>query len=157
MSVSLTIMEIKPILNQKDLERIADLYLIAFTEEPYNEQWTKEKYLERVLDIHNITNGYSFYAEENGKIIGFMFCQKETWSDGKHLIIEDLAIHPDFRGKGIGSKLVKRAEEIARHNKMIGLDLFANKKARAFNFWQKQGYHPTEYVHLTKNISSNSE
>lgn len=82
-----------------------------------------------------------FVYEEDGKVLGYIFCAIER-HDGAGslrafttLYIDDLCVSGESRGKGVGRILYKRAEELARelgcHN--ITLHVWQeNPGARAF-------------------------
>jgi GNAT superfamily N-acetyltransferase len=59
-------------------------------------------------------------------------------------------VDPKQRGKGIGSALVKKLEDIARQNGIVSLDLLAYNQAKALSFWDKQGFKPNGYIQMMK-------
>jgi putative acetyltransferase len=74
-----------------------------------------------------------FVAEtENREVVGFSDYNKET----NELL--GLYVKPEYSGKGIGEKLLQKAEENARKN---GLDyLWCKSTVTAKDFYQKHGY-----------------
>jgi len=54
---------------------------------------------------------FQFVALTNGKIIGFITCKRESEKEAE---LTYIAVHPDFRGVGIGSKLVSTLENRLR-------------------------------------------
>ncbi|MFH1895766.1 MAG: GNAT family N-acetyltransferase [archaeon] len=91
-----------------------------------------------------------FFAEENGKIIGLLFCATYIWDDGTHVFVEDLYVDKTFRGKNVGEKLVLELEKTAKEKNIAVIDLFAHTKAKAFDFWKKMGYKQTAFVQMQK-------
>lgn len=68
--------------------------------------------------------------------MGFSDYDKETNE------LSGLYVKPDFSGKGIGEKLLQKAEQDARKN---GLDhLWCKSTVTAKDFYQKHGYKITE-------------
>lgn len=54
----------------------------------------------------NCQTGFSFVAEINNQIVGFIFSQ-ETSPFTDKIYVRHIAIHPDYQAKGIGKKLYK--------------------------------------------------
>ncbi|MDD3487436.1 MAG: GNAT family N-acetyltransferase [Candidatus Moranbacteria bacterium] len=65
-----------------------------------------EKYL---LDF--IKKGIFYVAEENQKIVGFISAQEIF---GREMWIDMIVVDKNFRGKGIGTKLIKLVLKIAK-------------------------------------------
>jgi putative acetyltransferase len=73
-----------------------------------------------------------FVAEEDEEIVGFSDYNKETNE------LSGLYVKPGHTGKGIGKKLLDKAEEDARKN---GLErLWCKSTITAKEFYQKHGY-----------------
>ena len=73
----------------------------------------------------------------DGCIVGVIL----SGHDGRRGIIHHLWVHPNFRRKGIASRLVAMAEEALRKEgiqKVFGLVFKDNDAANLF--WEKQGY-----------------
>lgn len=81
--------------------------------------------------------GSIIVAEDNGKIVGCIFF---TW-DGWDSSLYRLAVHPDYRKHGLGTKLLEEAENRLKH---LGADVASlrvhvnNKEAK--EFFRKRGY-----------------
>ena len=78
-----------------------------------------------------------FAAVMDGNIVGVIL----SGHDGRRGIIHHLCVHPNFRRKGIASRLVAMAEEALRKEgiqKVFGLVFKDNDAANMF--WETQGY-----------------
>ena len=83
------------------------------------------------------------YEDENTrKIIGFVHAQMyESFYSDLGLNILGLAVNPDFQGRGIGRKLMKRLEQYAEENSISFIRLnSAMKREDAHNFYERIGY-----------------
>jgi ribosomal protein S18 acetylase RimI-like enzyme len=59
----------------------------------------------------------------------------------KKALLEDLVVDNDFRGKGIGSALIKKALEQARNEGVKYVDLTSNpKRSKANQLYQRLGF-----------------
>jgi len=58
---------------------------------------------------------FCLMAEEEGRAVGFAlyFYNYSTWLGRPGLYLEDLFVHPEFRGLGIGKALLRRVAAIA--------------------------------------------
>jgi len=92
------------------------VYAIAAVEPPY----------EREVHAEDTDYGFSengptiFFAEVDGKLAGRIKVM-EWWN--RFGYVEDLVVNPDFRGMGIGRKLLERGIQWARENKYPGVML----------------------------------
>jgi len=83
-----------------------------------------DDYSEEIIEVWSDTDAEDseleeqkvrFVAEEDGDIVGFSDYNRETNE------LSGLYVKPDYTGKGIGEKLLQKAESDAREN---GLDHF---------------------------------
>ena len=83
------------------------------------------------------------YGDEGiRKIIGFVHAQMyESFYSDLGLNILGLAVNPDFQGRGIGRKLMKRLEQYAVENSISFIRLnSALKREEAHKFYEHIGY-----------------
>ena len=91
-------------------------YTIVAVEPPY----------EREVHAEDVDYGFSengptiFFAEVDGKFAGRIKVM-EWWN--RFGYVEDLVVNPDFRGMGIGRKLLERGIQWARENNYPGVML----------------------------------
>ena len=80
-------------------------------------------------------------AERDGKLIALI----EMIEAEDHLLIENLAVHPDAQGQGLGERLLRHAETIAQGLGVPEVRLYTNDKFAAnITFYAKRGYTITE-------------
>lgn len=94
-------------------------------------QYNKEKnfmYKEKV---------FRFAAYLNGKIVGYMYGN----TNGSVAYLDDILVDREHRSKGIGTKLLRKFEDIARANRCHACLLATtDKHAQAIIFYKKNGY-----------------
>ena len=75
-------------------------------------------------------------AQEKGRIIGFIhFCKRKD-----NLILQAVVVREDFRGRGIGTKLIEMAmQESGIKDKKILLKV-ESRNIEAINLYQKSGF-----------------
>ena len=78
-----------------------------------------------------------FVAQEDGRIVGVIL----SGHDGRRGFIHHTAVHPDYRGKGIGTALVEEAmaalDRCGIHK--AALVVFARNQA-GNDFWERRGF-----------------
>lgn len=80
-------------------------------------------------------------AKINNRIVGSVQVHLSTKQNGSHRAeIAKLMTHPDYRRKGIGSSLMKRAEEIAKQERRSLLVLDTREGDPSNNLYASMGY-----------------
>ncbi len=88
--------------------------------------------------------GLSILAEENGNIIGTVLGS----FDGRREYIQKLAVHKDFRGKGLGKKLVEKVVEKLQAKGALYIPINCEKEL--VPFYKKCGFKITGQVTVSK-------
>ena len=95
------------------------------------------------LSCDNKNHILAVYEDENTKkVIGFIHAQvyESVYSD-TGLNILGLAVDPDFRGNGVGKKLIGYIEKYAMDNGISFIRLnSANHRVEAHKFYENMGY-----------------
>lgn len=112
----------------------------------YRPETTKEDraWMAEIFNRHNAENGVhdgapeSFHFEikdENGNVVAMLFgAIFHDWAK-----VTGLAVNDDYRHKGLGSKLMMKAEEFARENECVGMVLNTTSY-QAGGFYEKHGF-----------------
>lgn len=107
---------------QEDIPSILELVnsLALFEKAPDEVTATIQDYIENGFGANPIF--FSFLAYDEGKLAGFAlwYFRFSTWK-GKRFYLEDLYVKDEFRGKGIGQKLIEACIEEAKHTKCTGM------------------------------------
>ncbi len=76
-----------------------------------------------------------------GRVVGFLVMR----ADAGHLFIENVAVHPDFQGRGFGRRLMALAESSARARRLPLLRLYTNVvMTENLPFYRALGFVETE-------------
>jgi len=89
------------------------------------------------------TFGIKIVAEENGKEIGgcFIYLIKNRLHEELYALLEDVYVDKNFRGRGIGTELVRKAIELAKNlncYKIIAISRFGREKIH--EWYQNLGF-----------------
>lgn len=73
----------------------------------YDNPWPREAFEE---EIGNGDVGIGMVAEEDGMIVGFL----TGMAMAKELHLHNIAVHPDYQGRGIGRQLMEAVDDYCR-------------------------------------------
>lgn len=118
----------------------ADIYGLIKNSLDYEND--KEKLFARI-DKMNVGIYHTYIAEIDGKAVGFIgFCVMSAYEfDGDYIRVLALAADENYRGMGVGTALLKAAEDFAVEN---GMELFAlnsrMSRTDAHKFYENRGF-----------------
>jgi GNAT superfamily N-acetyltransferase len=92
---------------------------------------------------------YLFYGFEMDGVlaaIATVSFREVLFYEGKMATIEEIIVDNIHRGKGIGKKLVKKVEQLAKKKKVRGIETFSDfHRKRTHTFWEKREYPKLAY------------
>ena len=113
---------------ERDLEQIAKI-----EKESFSDPWQ----LEAFLPVLRFPVLYGIVAEEGGQVLGYA-CTQVLFEE---MELQNIAVSPSARGKGIGEALLKKAEENAKE---LGAEVsfleVRVSNAPAIGLYKKFGY-----------------
>lgn len=115
-----------------------------------------EEYLSIYEQAHK-HDGYEIvFIEQNGSVVAVMgYRFLFDFVRGKHVYIDDLVTSEKVRSLGLGAKLLKYAEEIARHSNCAGLRLCTGiDNHRGVQFYEKHGWQKRAFAYSKKLTSA---
>lgn len=131
-----TLLEISATVSLHDTVEIKD-----YTHRKLNEM---KEYLQREDTI-------ALLACLENKAVGFIWCHAIMRSGEKRLHVAQFAVLPQFRGRGIGTVLLREAEKYAKQDEYIALELFAAKSNDvAFNMYESYGFAVEKFLMCKK-------
>jgi len=129
-----------------------------------SDQWD-ERYPNKTVIEQDIARGTLFVCEEGQAIAGILVLDENAseqyneikWkqTQGPHLIMHRLAVHPQIQGKGIATKLITFAEAYAVRNgyTSIRLDTYA-KNTKALKIYPRLGYDHRGEIHFPNRVAN---
>jgi len=103
----------------------------------------KKELLKQVKD--KIRNYAIFKAVDENKIAGMLICAVEKYPKsmkiGKSGFVDQIYVDKNYRKKGVGRKLVRRAIEYFKSKNLIYIELDAHPTNKiAVKFWESNGF-----------------
>ena len=87
------------------------IYATAFSGEPWNDHWKPEDAEIHIKEIMESKQSYGLEYLVDGKVAGFILGSSMLFHWGRMFEINDLAVHPDYQGQGIATKLLEACLE----------------------------------------------
>ena len=115
------------------------------------------------LILEQPNRGRIFVLRKDGMILGMinLLFTISTAEGGFVILLEDLVVHRDFRGKGFGDKLLKHAIEYARKKDFLRITLLTDRlNEQGQEFFETHGFFkskmiPMRYVFSTNDPANN--
>ena len=120
--------------------------VLAFLDSAYYDDVYREK-------EHYSSKGIELVADINNQIVGLLDIEYDS-STSNTGILWHLAVHPDFRRRGVAHHLLERAVEEARKVGLVRIEAWTRDDGQAEKWYEAQGFQKTQSYHL---IYMNSE
>ena len=129
-------------IKEHELEQLLSLYNFLIPEDPKLKiNSTLRKHWNEILSDPSLLY---LVIEEEGKIVSSItmaIIKNLTRSARPYALIENVITHPDYRKKGYGTGILKKAVEIARKENCYKVMLMtSNKDNETFRFYEKAGF-----------------
>ena len=146
-------MEVRRI-HRRDLNRVWEFLKISFREvNAETVEYQRPRSKNRFLEVYEEEGVDQLLFEVNGAIVAYAECTHEVGSDNwinpryfdKHhmrpLYVDELAVHPDYHGRGVGSFVLEQLHHLARVRGLNTLVLeVAENNENALSWYRKRGF-----------------
>lgn len=101
------------------------------------------------LILEQPNRGRIFVLRHNGRILGMinLLFTISTAEGGFVILLEDVIVHRDFRGRGFGDKLLKHAIEYARKKDFLRITLLTDRiNEQGQHFFEAHGFFRSKMI-----------
>jgi ribosomal protein S18 acetylase RimI-like enzyme len=133
----------------EDLPQLTDLLFDLFTQEGdfVPDRGKQMRGLRLLLEQPN--RGRIFVLRQEGTILGMinLLFTISTAEGGFVVLLEDVIVHRDFRGRGFGDLLLRHAIEYARKKDFSRITLLTDRlNEQGQHFFREHGFHQSKMV-----------
>lgn len=127
--------------------------------EVYEEEGIEQLLFETTVDGVDVIIGYAECAFEIVGADNWMNHRYFARRDMRPLFVDELAVHPDYGGKGVGSFILEQIEHMARLRGCTHLVLeVAENNENALKFYRKRSFHKLDAaIFMAKKVAVDSE
>lgn len=151
-----------PVIEQatlEDLPQLVDLLHELFTiEGDFVPNRSKQmRGLRLILEQPN--RGRVFVLRQNGRILGMinLLFTISTAEGGFVILLEDVIVHRDFRGRGFGDKLLAHAIEYAKKKDFSRITLLTDRiNEQGQNFFEAHGFFKSKMIPMRYVLGSDA-
>ncbi|MBI5570801.1 MAG: ribosomal protein S18-alanine N-acetyltransferase [Desulfomonile tiedjei] len=131
-------MDVRPIIQPSRMQ-LGDLDAVLSIESTsFAQAWSRNMFLEEMAN----DTARVIVFKANGKLVGYLCFWKVV--DEAHLL--NIAVHPDFRGRGLGREIMAHLETLCRQEGLTTIILeVARRNGRARNLYRKCGFETTGF------------
>jgi len=127
-------------IEEKDLEALADLFVLVFNAKPWSENWTKEWAYERLNIIFKSYRFYGYIAEIDDAPVGAVFSRIGSYKGELELEVVEMFVIGQQQRKGAGTALLDELKYQAKKNQIVCVVLQTDKTTFAKDFYLKYGF-----------------
>jgi streptothricin acetyltransferase len=130
-----------------EMSNQAGVLMVSFTERPFATSFTKIEGYRYDTDQIEMTryrleqskNALVMVAEQEGRLVGILEVEAEIWRNTA--LVWALFVDKQWRGQGVGAKLLREAEKWAKRKRFRAIVLETQtNNVPAIRFYEKHGY-----------------
>lgn len=146
-------MEVRQVIKE-DIIEMASAMSLAYSEEPWNEQWNIDKAKRRIGAILSNYQAVGLAAVDGDVIVGGLLGYVDPYADEDFFFVSELFVVPERKKQGIGRRLLSELEKILRKRNINVVQLISIDCNEAF--YNKCGLErdgcTVQYKRLNRNL-----
>lgn len=129
-----------PITDPQILEQCATVLTEAYNAEPWNDNWSHQKALEKLQCFFQSPKFFGWVAYDGDTLAGCCVGNIEPYYTGDYFYLKEMFVSPGYQGKGAGAQLMGVVRQHLDSIDIRTIILFTGKDFFPFDFYLKQGF-----------------
>lgn len=122
------------------LEKAAGLLVEAYNAPPWNDEWTQEKALEKLLCFYQSPRFIGWTAMDNDRLVGCCVGNIEPYYTGDYYYLKEMFVSVSSQRSGIGTLLMNAVKSHLESIDIQTIILFTSKDNFPFGFYLNHGF-----------------
>lgn len=143
-------------IHRRDLNRVWEFLKLVFRSVNKNTlEYQRPRTKSRFFEVYDVEDTDQLLFEHSDKIVGYAECSyspagADNWMNPRYfdkrgmrpLFVDELAVHPDYQGRGVGSFMMEQLQHIARTHGCTHLVLeVAQNNKDALRWYHKRNFY----------------
>ena len=124
----------------EDVKNCVSAFISAYNGAPWDNHWNEDTAVRYLGEFRTHARAACYVDEKDGRITGAIFAHGRAWYTRDEVFVDELFVHRDFQGQGIGKALLGHLEEYCRENALAGVTLLTDRRMPAADFYSRMGY-----------------
>ena len=136
--------QIVPVTDSEQLKPCAALLASVYNSEPWNDGWTDEVALDKLLCFYNSPKFSGYMAYSGTELVGCYVGNIEPYFSGDYFYLKEMFVSVTAQRQGIGAELLKTLKADLHKQGIETVILFTSSQFFPFGFYQKNGFNTME-------------
>lgn len=141
-------LHIEKITGIDQLDRCAEILVNAYNSEPWNDNWTKEKALEKLTCFYQSPKFHGWTAARGDELLGCCVGNIEPYYSGDYFYLKEMFVYHKFQKQGVGAQLLETIKSYLDTIDIQTIILFTSKDFFPFDFYLKSGFGEMEGMRM---------
>ncbi len=120
------------VVTNADINQLANAMSLAYSEEPWNENWNEGRAVRRVKAILGNYQAVGLAAVDNEQIIGGLLGYVDPYADEDFFFVSELFVIPELKNHGIGRQLLTELDKVMKERGINVVQLISIDYNEAF-------------------------